>query len=86
MDSRLLTPDELKEITGLATSNKQADWFQEQFKTNVVRSSGGRVIVTWRLFEALLARRAGLPLNGEPQVERRPALRPLFPGRTKDAG
>jgi len=60
MNNRLLTPDELKEITGLTRYSKQVEWFKNAFGVDIVCSIDGRPIVTWMHFEALLARRAGL--------------------------
>ncbi|CAL8474575.1 DUF4224 domain-containing protein [Caballeronia sp. S22] len=83
MENRLMTPEELKEITGLSRHSKQAEWFRTTFGIDIVRSSDGRPVVTWALYEALLARRAGLTPAANPSPPERPKVYPLNRDRKK---
>ncbi|MFM0049871.1 DUF4224 domain-containing protein [Caballeronia grimmiae] len=80
-----MTHAELEEISGLSTNNKQAHWFRAEFRINVVRSSEGRVVMTWTLFESLLARRAGFALSAATPPPERPKLRPVSTDRPRHA-
>ncbi len=73
MTDRLMTPDELRRVTGKARYGKQADWFKQNFNFDAVRSFDGSLIVTWVLYDALVARRAGLESIGK-TVDKRPEI------------
>ncbi|SAL26303.1 DUF4224 domain-containing protein [Caballeronia telluris] len=60
MSERLMTPEDLKRITGRVRYSKQAEWFMQMFGVEITRSFDGAPVMTWALYESLLARRAGL--------------------------
>ncbi len=75
MDNRLMSEQDLHDVTGLKRHSAQAAWFQRIFGICPVQRADGRIIMTWAAFEALQAKRAGvLPVVG---VAPRPALVPL---------
>lgn len=71
MTERLMTPEDLKQITGRTRYGKQAEWFQVAFGYEVTRTFDGAPIMTWALYESLLARRAGLDAGNEKQPTKR---------------
>lgn len=75
MSDRLMTAEDLERVTGKKRHSKQAEWFKEQFGTDVVRCGDGSLIVTWATFQALYDKKSGLA-NQAPQ-EQRPPLRAL---------
>lgn len=78
MDSRLLSDDDLVQITGKRRYSTQAAWFKREFGIDVVRRADGRIIITWAAFEALQARRAGFNTAGAGEApQARPAVYPL---------
>jgi hypothetical protein len=62
MDARLMSDDDLKAVTGMVRYTKQMAWFKRTFGVEPARSSNGRPVMTWATFEALQAKKAGLPL------------------------
>lgn len=72
MDSRLLSDDDLVQITGKTRYSKQVEWFKREFSVDVVRRSTGQIIITWAAFEALQAKRVGLLASLAPEI--RPVL------------
>ncbi|WP_250477358.1 DUF4224 domain-containing protein [Caballeronia sp. INML1] len=65
MTERLMTPEDLKQITGRVRYSKQAEWFKQAFGVEITRSFDGAPIMTWALYESLLARRAGLDTGND---------------------
>lgn len=55
-----MTPEDLKQVTGRSRYGKQAEWFKISFGIDVMRTFDGAPIMTWVLYETLLARRAGI--------------------------
>lgn len=72
MDSRLLSDDDLVQITGKKRCSTQAAWFKRQFGVDVVKRANGHIIMTWATFEALTAKKAGVLASSAPPA--RPAL------------
>ena len=70
MTERLMTPEDLKRITGRTRYGKQAEWFQNAFGIEIMRTFDGAPIMTWALYESLCARKAGLT-----SAENQPAKR-----------
>lgn len=64
-DRRMLTADDLIEITGKTRYAKQAEWFKDQFGVDVARTASGKLVVTWATFEALNAKKTGLSAGVE---------------------
>lgn len=62
---RLLSPEELIEITGKTRYTAQAEWFRRELGVEPMRGAGGRLIVTWATFEALSAKKNGLSVGVE---------------------
>lgn len=60
MDSKLMSDDDLVIVTGKKRYSKQAAWFKHAFAIDVACNARGRPVVTWQLYEALLAKRAGI--------------------------
>jgi hypothetical protein len=75
MDTRLMSEDDLRDVTGKKRHSAQAAWFKQHFGMLPVQRADGRIILTWAAFEGLQAKRAGV-LAGPPQAER-PALVPV---------
>jgi hypothetical protein len=76
MDNRLMSEQDLRDVTGLKRRSLQAVWFQRHVGITPVQRADGRIIMTWSAFEALQAKRAGV-LPGAA----RPARTPLIPIR-----
>lgn len=76
MDSRLLSDDDLVQITGKKRCSIQVAWFKKQFGIDVVTRANGHIIMTWATFEALLAQKAGLRPDDSP-----PSRPPIYPIR-----
>jgi Domain of unknown function (DUF4224) len=74
MDTRLMSEDDLKHITGKKRHGAQAAWFELHFGVRPVQSADGRIIMTWAAFEILQAKRAGV---SPASVAPRPQLRPI---------
>jgi hypothetical protein len=69
MSNRLMTEDELRQVTGKQRYSRQAEWFRKQFNFDPPRSASNAVVITWQTFQALQDRRAGLtaaPLPHDP--------------------
>jgi hypothetical protein len=64
MDARLMSPDDLLLVTGKKRYTAQMAWFKRAFGVEPARSANGRPVMTWATFEALQAKKAGLPLPG----------------------
>ncbi|WAL80998.1 DUF4224 domain-containing protein [Pandoraea sp. XJJ-1] len=75
MDSRLISDDDLVQITGKKRCSAQAAWFKKELGVEVTRRSNGHVIMTWATFEALQAKKAGV-LPGSAATTR-PAIHPI---------
>ena len=65
MTDRLMSAEDLARVTGMKTSNKQADWFLDQFGVRVVRCSDGSPVMTWATFQALMDKHAGISPTGQ---------------------
>jgi len=75
VDNRLMSEQDLRDVTGLKRRSLQAKWFQRHFGIIPVQRADGSIIMTWSAFEALQAKRAGVLPTGE--NGQRPALVPL---------
>lgn len=70
MSDRLMSAEDLARVTGKKTSNKQAEWFLEEFGVRVVRCGDGSPVMTWATFQALMDKRAGILSNGQAPKKR----------------
>ncbi|CAG9259474.1 conserved hypothetical protein [Burkholderia diffusa] len=76
MDTRLMSDDDLVDVTGKKRRSAQVAWFERHFGLTPVTRADGRIILTWAAFEALQAKRAGvLPNSTAPAA--RPQLMPI---------
>ena len=76
MDRRLMSDEDLIDVTGKKRPSAQAAWFERQFGLKPVQRADGRIILTWAAFEAMQAKRMGVaPPNAEERP--RPELLPL---------
>lgn len=66
MESKLMSDADLATVTGKKRYTKQVAWFRQAFGVDVVCNARGRPVVTWQLYEALLAKQAGLVVDGKP--------------------
>lgn len=70
MNDRMMTSEQLVEITGKRRFSKQAEWFKTNYGIDAVRRDDGSVVMMWATFEALNARKAGLGATmAKPKVE-----------------
>ncbi|MCG5259792.1 DUF4224 domain-containing protein [Cupriavidus gilardii] len=76
MDNRLMSEQDLRDVTGLKRHKLQILWFQRQFGVTPVQRADGRIIMSWSAFEALQAKRAGVLPHADKAIDR-PALQPL---------
>ncbi|NOV26866.1 DUF4224 domain-containing protein [Cupriavidus necator] len=60
MDTRLMSEQDLRDVTGKKRHSAQAAWFSLHFGVTPVQRADGRIILTWAAFEALQAKRAGV--------------------------
>ena len=60
MDNRLLSEQDLKDVTGLKRHSLQIRWFEQHFGVKPVQRADGRIIMSWSAFEGLQAKRAGV--------------------------
>ncbi|WP_083254182.1 DUF4224 domain-containing protein [Pandoraea sp. ISTKB] len=72
MNSRLISDEDLVEITGKKRCSTQVAWFKQQFGIDVVTRANGHIIMTWATFEALSAKKAGVLSSSAPPA--RPTL------------
>lgn len=63
-ESRLMSDDDLVAVTGKKRYSKQVAWFRQAFGVDVVCNARGRPVLTWQLYEALLAKQAGIVTPG----------------------
>ncbi|MGX6566829.1 DUF4224 domain-containing protein [Cupriavidus necator] len=76
VDNRLMSEQDICDVTGLKRRSLQAKWFERHFGITPVQRADGRIIMTWAALEGLQAKRAGvLPGAGVP------ARTPLIPIR-----
>ncbi|MCY0388454.1 DUF4224 domain-containing protein [Robbsia sp. Bb-Pol-6] len=75
VNPRLMSEQDLRDVTGFKVCSAQMRWFQRQFGLSPVQRADGRIILTWATFEALQAKRVGLVPGGF--AAERPALIPL---------
>lgn len=76
MDNRLMSEQDLRDVTGLKRKSLQMEWFRRNFGVTPVQRADGRIIMSWSAFEGLQAKRAGvLPTSGVGAD--RPTLVPL---------
>lgn len=75
MDNRLMSEQDLRDVTGLKRKSLQMEWFKRNFGVTPVQRADGRIIMSWSAFEGLQAKRAGV-LPGAGTVDR-PILVPL---------
>lgn len=66
MESKLMSDADLLAVTGKKRYLKQVAWFMQAFGVDVVCNARGRPVITWQLYEALLAKKAGLAADGKP--------------------
>jgi hypothetical protein len=59
-----MSDDDLAIVTGKKRYSKQAAWFRHAFGIDLVCNARGRPVVTWQLYEALLAKKAGIAPSG----------------------
>lgn len=85
MTYKLLTTEDIVAITGMKRNSAQVKWFYDTFKVRVVRRADGSIVMTQEAFEALLAKRMGLPPKAvTPSEIERPKLRPVFDRRKNE--
>lgn len=65
MPTGLMTADDLVAVTGMKTSTKQAEWFNESYGVRVIRRSDGAPVITWETWEALNHKTYGISSNGQ---------------------
>lgn len=75
MDNRLMTEQDIQDVTGVKRHGAQMSWFKRHFGITPVQRADGRIILTWAAFEGLQAKRAGI--SGNSQSTARPALQPI---------
>lgn len=75
MDTRLMSEQDLQDVTGKKRHSSQMSWFKQHFGIAPVQRADGRIILTWAAFEALQAKRAGVGGQQHPSI--RPALQPI---------
>lgn len=75
MSERLMSAEDLANATGFVRYSKQVEWFKRELRVDVVRRSDGSPVITWALFDALQAKRAGL--SSETAVKQRMPLRSI---------
>lgn len=73
MSDRLMTAEDLEQVTGFVRYSKQVEWFRRELGVKVARRSDGCPVVTWDTFIAIQKKRAGV--TAEPIEEQRPLLR-----------
>ncbi|KWO62647.1 DUF4224 domain-containing protein [Burkholderia territorii] len=76
MNNRLLSEQDLIDVTGKKRHSAQVAWFKLHFGLTPVTRADGRIIITWSAFEGLQAKRAGIGLPASGSGER-PQLVPL---------
>jgi len=67
MDDRLMTPEDLVQVTGLKRHSKQVEWFKRTFDFDVPRRHNGSIVMTWATYEALNAKKAGINSGRPPE-------------------
>lgn len=75
MDNRLMSEQDLRDVTGFKRRSLQMEWFKRNFGVKPVQRADGRLIMSWSAFEGLQAKRAGVLPTSE--TNQRPALVPL---------
>ncbi len=75
MDARLMSEQDLQDVTGKKRHTAQVTWFKSNFGLTPVQRKDGRIILTWAAFEGLQARRAGIGADQPPNS--RPKLVPV---------
>lgn len=75
MDNRLMSEQDLIDVTGKKRHSAQAAWFERQFGLRPVQRSDGRIILTWVAFELMQAKRTGTVAGETPAA--RPKLMPV---------
>jgi hypothetical protein len=73
MSDRLMTAEEIEQMTGWKRYSKQVQWFMDQFSVKVAVCADGSPVMTWANFNALNARRLGLS-SAEPAPKKRLVL------------
>ncbi len=73
MDNRLMSEQDLRDVTGLKRHSLQVRWFVQHFGVTPVQRADGRIIMSWSAFEGLQAKRAGV-LPGAPTTARAPLV------------
>lgn len=59
-DNRLMTPQDLIEVTGKTRYSKQAAWFKARFNIDVTQRGDGSIVLAWATYLALDAKKSGL--------------------------
>lgn len=77
MDNRLMSEQDLKDVTGLKRHSLQVRWFVKHFGVTPVQRADGRIIMSWSAFEGMQAKRAGVLPGASAPTENRPTLVPL---------
>lgn len=70
MSDRLMTAEEIEQMTGWKRYSKQVQWFADQFGVKVAVCADGSPVMTWTNFNALNARRLGLSSSETPPKKR----------------
>lgn len=79
MTFKLLSPQDLVQITGKKRSSAQATWFKQNFGVDPVRRADGTVVMTAETIESLMRKRMGIPMQGPHDSPReRPPVYPRF--------
>lgn len=77
MDTRLMSEQDLIDVTGKKRHSAQVSWFKQHFGLTPVQSADGRIILTWAAFEGLQAKRAGVGPAASGANTERPPLMPV---------
>lgn len=70
-DNRLMTPQDLIEVTGKTRYSKQVAWFKARFNIDVTQRDDGSIVLAWATYLALDAKKSGLssPASGKKDFE-----------------
>lgn len=82
MPFKLLSAEELEEVTGKKRASAQASWFKQNFGVEPVRRGDGTVVMTAETLEALMRKRMGIPAPATPDsIRERPPVYSRFGNR-----
>lgn len=77
MDTRLMSEQDLIDVTGKRRPSAQVEWFKQHFGVTPVQRADKRIILTWAAFEGLQAKRAGVAPATDSANTGRPPLMPI---------